>query len=41
VLASGAVPTYLHLAANTVSARVADRAGFPDTGWSGFALQDR
>jgi len=41
VLAAGAVPTYLHLAANTASARVADCAGFPDTGWIGFALQDR
>jgi GNAT superfamily N-acetyltransferase len=29
----GAVATYLHHPANIASARVADAAGFPDTGW--------
>lgn len=29
----GAVATYLHHPSNTASARVADAAGFPDTGW--------
>jgi GNAT superfamily N-acetyltransferase len=29
----GAVATYLHATSNTASARVADAAGFPDTGW--------
>jgi GNAT superfamily N-acetyltransferase len=30
----GAVATYLHAVTNTASARVAEAAGFPDTGWS-------
>jgi GNAT superfamily N-acetyltransferase len=29
----GAVATYLHATSNTASARVAEAAGFPDTGW--------
>jgi GNAT superfamily N-acetyltransferase len=29
----GAVATYLHATSNTASARVAQAAGFPDTGW--------
>jgi GNAT superfamily N-acetyltransferase len=29
----GAVPTYLHLADNVASARLATAAGFPDRGW--------
>lgn len=29
----GAVATYLHAVTNTASARVAEAAGFPDTGW--------
>ena len=29
----GAVATYLHAVSNTASARVAEAAGFPDTGW--------
>lgn len=29
----GAVATYLHAPSNTPSARVAEAAGFPDTGW--------
>jgi GNAT superfamily N-acetyltransferase len=29
----GAVATYLHALSNTASARVAEAAGFPDTGW--------
>jgi len=29
----GAVATYLHANSNTASARVAEAAGFPDTGW--------
>jgi GNAT superfamily N-acetyltransferase len=29
----GAVATYLHAPSNTASARVAEAAGFPDTGW--------
>jgi hypothetical protein len=33
VLADGALPLYLHEAANAASARVADAAGFPDRGW--------
>ena len=33
VLADGAVPLYLHEAANAASARVAATAGFPDRGW--------
>ncbi|MGI8700684.1 MAG: GNAT family N-acetyltransferase [Nocardioidaceae bacterium] len=41
VLAAGALPTYLHLATNTASARVAASAGFADVGWIGLALQDR
>ena len=40
VLAAGALPTYLHLAANSASAHVAERAGFADAGWIGFTLQD-
>lgn len=27
------VATYLHAVTNTASARVAEAAGFPDTGW--------
>jgi GNAT superfamily N-acetyltransferase len=33
VAEEGAVATYLHAVSNTASARVADAAGFPDTGW--------
>lgn len=33
VLGDGAVPTYLHAQANIASARVAEAAGFPDSGW--------
>lgn len=33
VAEEGAVATYLHATSNTASARVADAAGFPDTGW--------
>lgn len=40
VLADGAVPTYLHLAGNLASARVADAAGFPDRGWTAFGLSN-
>jgi GNAT superfamily N-acetyltransferase len=29
----GAIPLYLHGATNTASARVAEKAGFPDRGW--------
>ena len=29
----GAVATYLHAVSNTASARVAEAAGFPDSGW--------
>jgi GNAT superfamily N-acetyltransferase len=29
----GAVATYLHATSNAASARVAEAAGFPDTGW--------
>ncbi|MDP9072826.1 MAG: GNAT family N-acetyltransferase [Actinomycetota bacterium] len=38
VLAGGAVPTYLHDAANVASARVAGAAGFPDRGWQVLGL---
>jgi len=41
ILSQDALPTYLHLATNTASAHVAERAGFEDTGWIGLALQDR
>ena len=34
----GAVATYLHAVSNTASARVAEAAGFPDTGWSILGL---
>ena len=33
VAEEGAVATYLHATTNTASARVAEAAGFPDTGW--------
>ena len=33
VLAAGAVPLYVHHPDNVASARVADAAGLPDTGW--------
>ena len=33
VAEEGAVATYLHAISNTASARVAETAGFPDTGW--------
>lgn len=33
VFEEGAVATYLHAADNVASARVAEAAGFPDTGW--------
>lgn len=38
VLADGAVPLYLHEAANVASARVAAATGFPDRGWCVIAL---
>ena len=38
VLASGAVPTYLHATDNVASARLADSAGFPDRGWTVLGL---
>ncbi len=34
----GAVATYLHAVSNVASARVAEAAGFPDTGWSILGL---
>jgi len=40
ILDRGAVPFYLHAAANTASARLADAAGFPDTGWHMYELAD-
>lgn len=39
VLADGVVPIYLHGGANIGSARVADRAGFPDRGWRVLSLR--
>lgn len=33
VLGDGGIPLYVHDPANEVSARVAEAAGFPDTGW--------
>lgn len=38
VLDEGAVPTYLHDTGNHASARVAAAAGFPDRGWSAYAI---
>jgi GNAT superfamily N-acetyltransferase len=38
VLDEGAVPTYLHAADNTASARAAEAAGFPDRGWSIYSV---
>ncbi|MCX4386253.1 GNAT family N-acetyltransferase [Micromonospora peucetia] len=38
VLDEGAVPTYLHAAANTASARVAAAAGFADRGWRSYGV---
>lgn len=38
VLADGGLPTYLHDPANAASAHVADVVGFPDRGWSVWAL---
>lgn len=38
VLDDGAVPVYLHDAANVASARTADASGFPDVGWRIFGL---
>jgi GNAT superfamily N-acetyltransferase len=40
VLASGAVPTYLHATDNVASARLADSAGFPDRGWTVLGMSD-
>jgi GNAT superfamily N-acetyltransferase len=40
ILDGGAVPFYLHAAANTASARLAEAAGFPDTGWHMYELGD-
>jgi len=34
----GAVATYLHATSNTASAKVAEAAGFPDTGWRVLGL---
>ncbi len=39
VLADGALPIYLHGGGNVGSARVADRAGFPDRGWRVLTLR--
>jgi GNAT superfamily N-acetyltransferase len=41
VLADGGVPTYLHDARNTASARVADAVGFEDHGWTVHGLWTR
>ncbi|GAA2596560.1 hypothetical protein GCM10010399_28940 [Dactylosporangium fulvum] len=38
IVASGAVPIYLHDPSNTASAHVAVAAGFPDLGWKVHAL---
>ena len=38
IIDEGGVPTYQHLPDNSVSARVADAAGFPDRGWWCFGL---
>ncbi|HEX3620984.1 MAG TPA: GNAT family N-acetyltransferase [Acidimicrobiales bacterium] len=38
ILRAGGVPIYLHGRANAASARVAERAGFPDLGWSILGL---
>lgn len=40
VLDEGAVPTYLHSAANLASARVAEAAGLPDRGWIAFGVAE-
>jgi len=39
VLAEGALPIYLHGRTNVGSARVAERAGFPDRGWQVLTLR--
>lgn len=39
VLADGALPIYLHGRGNVGSARVAERAGFPDRGWQVLSLR--
>jgi GNAT superfamily N-acetyltransferase len=38
ILASGAVPTYIHDPANIASARTATAAGFPDEGWQALGM---
>jgi GNAT superfamily N-acetyltransferase len=40
ILDEGAVPLYLHEPGNAASARVAERAGFPDRGWTFHGLGD-
>jgi GNAT superfamily N-acetyltransferase len=40
VLDHGAIPTYMHAPANTASARVAEAAGFLDTGWTAYGLRE-
>jgi GNAT superfamily N-acetyltransferase len=40
VLSDGAIPLYLHDAANSASARVADAAGFPDRRWRWLGFAD-
>lgn len=40
VLDEGAIPTYLHDAGNTASARLAQAAGFPDHGWTSFGISE-
>jgi RimJ/RimL family protein N-acetyltransferase len=41
ILASGAVPTYLHDPANTASAKVAEASGFLDHGWTVLGMGER
>ncbi|HEX9530901.1 MAG TPA: GNAT family N-acetyltransferase, partial [Acidimicrobiales bacterium] len=38
VAEEGAVATYLHATSNAASAKVAEAAGFPDTGWRVLGL---
>ncbi|WP_326552025.1 GNAT family N-acetyltransferase [Micromonospora sp. NBC_01813] len=40
VLDAGAVPTYLHEATNTASAKVAAAAGFRDRGWTAYGISE-